>query len=108
MKVLTSFKNGLLVLYFEGELDHHESRDVAQRLERILEEYLPRDCAMDLSGLRFMDSSGIAVILRVYRRMKEMGGRAWVENPGTQPLRVLDASGIDRVVKISLSEGVRS
>lgn len=108
MKVLTSYKNGLLVLYFEGELDHHESKDMAQRIERILEEYLPQDCVMDLSGLRFMDSSGIAVLLRVYKRMREMGGSAWVENPDRQPLRVIDASGIDRIMKITVEEGARA
>ena len=106
MKVLTSYKNGLLTLYFKGELDHHEAKDATERIERLIDEYLPRDCIMDMSGLTFMDSSGIAVIMRIYRRLNETGGRAWVENPARQPMRVLDASGIDRLVKISVQGGV--
>ena len=47
-----------------------------------------------------MDSSGIAVIMRVHKRMNDMCGKAWVENPNGQPLRVLDASGIDRVIRV--------
>jgi len=50
-----------------------------------------------------MDSSGIALIIRVSRRMKEVGGRAWIENPAKQPMRVIDASGIDRLVPVALS-----
>lgn len=34
-----------------------------------------------------------------------MNGRAWVENPLDNPLRVLDAAGIDRVVKIIVKAG---
>ena len=69
-------------------------------IENLIDEYMPRDCVIDLSKLSFMDSSGIAVILRVHKRMNDMFGKAWVENPAGQPLRVLDASGIDRVISV--------
>lgn len=101
MKLLTVQRNGQLILYFKGDLDHHNAKNVMKKIESIIDDYLPRDCIMDLSGLSFMDSSGIAIILRVTKRLNEMGGRAWVENPGLQPLRVIDASGIDRIVKVS-------
>ncbi|MGI5936730.1 MAG: anti-sigma factor antagonist [Oscillospiraceae bacterium] len=101
MKILSSYKNGRLTLYFKGELDHHSAKKAIDTIDQLIDEYLPRDCVMELSGLTFMDSSGIAVILRVYKRMNEMGGRAWAENPRRQPMRVIDASGIDRIVKIS-------
>jgi anti-anti-sigma factor len=47
-----------------------------------------------------MDSSGIALILRISRAMGRMGGRAWIEDPAPQPLRVIDAGGIERLVPI--------
>ena len=73
-------------------------------IEELLDEYMPRDCVLDLSGLDFMDSSGIAVIIKVSRRMKTMGGRAWIENPAKQPQRVIDAAGIDRLVPVALGK----
>ena len=56
-----------------------------------------------------MDSSGIAVILRLHKRMKLTGGRLAVIDPAPQPLRVLDASGIERLVPIAMTikEGQR-
>ena len=101
MKVLSSYKDGRLTLFFHGELDHHEAAAALRRITRTLDDYLPRDCVVDLQGLTFMDSSGIALILKIARLMAETGGRAWVENAGRQPLKVLDASGIDRLVKIA-------
>jgi stage II sporulation protein AA (anti-sigma F factor antagonist) len=68
---------------------------------RTLDDYLPQDCVVDMGSLTFMDSSGIALILKISRLMGQTGGRAWVENAKGQPLKVIDASGIERLIKIS-------
>ena len=104
MQIYTSYAEGRLTLYLQGELDHHEARDLMKTIDKILDEYLPRDCVMDLSALSFMDSSGIALILKVYKRLKDTGGRMWIENAVNQPLKVIDASGIERIIKISVSK----
>ena len=100
MKIYSTENNGCLRLSFTGELDHHGAKPAMKTIDGLIDEYLPRNLIMDLSELSFMDSSGIALILRTNRRMADMGGRAWVENPFGQPLRVLNASGIDRVVRV--------
>lgn len=103
MNIATEFNAGRLTIFLNGELDHHEARETIGAIERLLDEYMPRDCALDMSGLSFMDSSGIAIIIRVSRRMKNLGGRAWIENPAKQPQRVIDAAGIDRLVPVAIS-----
>ena len=101
MELSSEFSSGRLTVYLSGELDHHSSRNILQELDELLDEYLPRDCAINLSRLSFMDSSGIALIIRISRRMSALGGRTWIENPAKQPFRVLDASGIQRLVPIA-------
>lgn len=101
MNISTAFAAGRLTIYLAGELDHHEARGAIRSIDELLDEYLPRDCVLDMSGLSFMDSSGIALIIRMSRRMKNLGGRAWIENPAKQPLRVIDGSGIDRLVPVA-------
>ena len=108
MKVYSAYRDGVLTIFLHGELDHHEIRQSMTAIERLLDEYLPRDCILDLSHLKFMDSSGIALILKLHRRMRECGGRAWVENAAAQPMRVIDASGIERLVKIAAREEARA
>lgn len=104
MDISTAFSAGRLTVYLRGELDHHEARGLMRSIEEMIDEYLPRDCALDLSQLSFMDSSGIAVIIGASRRMKILGGRAWIENPAKQPMRVIDASGIDRLVPVTTNK----
>lgn len=104
MNISTAFSAGRLTVYLAGELDHHEARSAMRGIDELLDEYMPRDCVLDMSGLSFMDSSGIAVIIRITRRMRELGGRTWIENPAKQPQRVIDASGIDRLVPVAVSK----
>jgi len=102
MKIYSQENDGCLRLAFSGELDHHGAKSAMKTIENLIDEHLPHECVMDLSELSFMDSSGIALILLVRKRMSDICGSAWVENPAGQPLRVLETSGIDRVIKVCL------
>lgn len=101
MRITADYSAGRLTIYLIGELDHHSARDALAQIERLLDEYMPRDAVLDMSGLTFMDSSGIALILKTERRMRSGGGRACIANPAKQPLRVLDASGIERKIPVT-------
>ena len=101
MRVAAKLKDGRLHIYLSGDLDHHGAKAAMTEIEEEIDLALPRDCVIDMSGLTFMDSSGIAVILKTHKRMNELGGRTWVENVPKQPMRVLDASGIERLIRIS-------
>ena len=101
MKISSAYQEGRLTAYLEGELDQHQAREGLKSLEELLDAYLPRDLVLDLSALSFMDSSGIALMIRLSRRMKSTGGRMWIENPARQPKRVIDAAGIDRLIPVA-------
>ena len=101
MQLSITFKDGQLELRLIGELDHHAAKEAMQQIGQAIDLYLPRDCVMDLGELTFMDSSGIAVVLNTHKRMTELGGKAHVRNVPRQPMKVLTASGIYRVVEIA-------
>ena len=100
MTVTPSFTAGRLTLFLRGELDQHEARRASERIAELIDEYLPRDCVLDLGDLSFMDSSGIAVIVKAGRHVRAIGGRLWVENPAGQALRVIDAAGLERMIPV--------
>ena len=101
MNIQTYMESGKLILELVGELDHHAAGEIMTAIESKIDRYLPRDCVLDLKKLTFMDSSGIAVIIKTYKRMQEIGGRTCVDNVPVQPMKVLDASGIERIIKIT-------
>jgi stage II sporulation protein AA (anti-sigma F factor antagonist) len=105
MTIEERFSGGELTLSFRGELDHHAARRATRKLELAVDKHLPGACVLDLGGLTFMDSSGIALIIKARRRAGELGASLRVVGVGRQPGRVLTAAGIDRLVSIeALSE----
>lgn len=89
-----------LVLEFSGELDHHGAKNALKEVELSIDAALPRMLILDLSGVTFMDSSGIALILRSQQRMQLLEGSVVVRGVPPQARRVLDAAGIGRLVTI--------
>ena len=89
-----------LLLELSGELDHHGARDALREVELAIDAALPRMLVLDFSGVTFMDSSGIALILRTQQRMQLLDGSVQVRNVPAQARRVLDAAGIGRLVNI--------
>ena len=86
-----------LLLEMKGELDHHGARNALRELELSIDAALPKKLVLDLAGVTFMDSSGIALILRAQQRMQLLDGSLLVPQ---QARRVLDAAGIGRLVTI--------
>ena len=89
-----------LLLEFSGELDHHGARNALREVEIAIDAALPQSLILDFSGVTFMDSSGIALILRSQQRMRLMEGSVVLRNVPEQARRVLDAAGIGRLVSI--------
>ena len=51
----------------DGELDHHSAERVRKRLDREILKSGDHEILLDLSGLTFMDSSGVGVLLGRYK-----------------------------------------
>ena len=94
---MTSFlQDKRLTIALKGEIDHHSAKDTM----RIIDIYLPMVCVLDFRDVTFMDSSGIAIVIHAIRRMRELRGVVRVENVPPQPMKVLKASGMERIVVI--------
>ena len=98
MEVSASCRERRLTLRLRGDLDHHGARGLIQRAEQEIDMSLPLQLTLDMEGVTFMDSSGIAVVMRCRQRMRELGGTVTLRHVSPQPRKVFDASGISRLV----------
>lgn len=98
MAVTCTGENRVLTAAISGEVDHHRAREIMGELDRCIEAGLPRVLTLDLGGVTFMDSSGIAVLLRAHRRVAALGGMVRVVHVPDQAAKVLRAAGIDRLM----------
>ena len=88
-----------LTALVDGELDHHGAKSVMEELDRRIDLVQPRELTLDLGGLTFTDSSGIAVLLRAHRRMGQVRGAMRVVNTPDQAGRVFKAAGLERIIR---------
>ncbi len=75
-----------------GELDMASAPPLQDRLLALVGE--GRRVVLDLSGLTFMDSSGLNLLLGVARAAGEQGGALTVAAVSAEVRRVLDLSGV--------------
>ena len=101
MAVTCTGEGRVLRAALSGEVDHHRARAIMEELNRQIDLELPRELTIDLAGVTFMDSSGIAVLLRAWRRVGELGGSVQVVNVPTQAAKVLKTAGLDKLMKFA-------
>ena len=98
---LTSFlQDKRLTIALKGEIDHHSAKDTIRVVGNKIDLYLPGVCVLDFREVGFMDSSGIAIVISAIRHMREIGGKVLLRDVPAQPMKVLLASGIDKIVQI--------
>ena len=98
---LTSFlETGRLTVVLTGEIDHHRAKNYIQAICAKIEAYSPNICILDFGDVTFMDSSGIAVVINSMRTMKQIDGQLQLSGMGPQPMKVFQASGIDKLIEI--------
>jgi anti-sigma B factor antagonist len=54
---------------------------------------------VDLSGIEFMDSSGLGALVGCLKSARQAGGDLRIANPTKQVLMVLQLSNIDRILR---------
>ncbi len=80
-----------------GELDHHAAGEVREKIDTALLRQNIRVLRIDLSGLTFMDSSGVGLIMGRYRLVRSLGGTLTVTGAGERLRAMLRLAGLDKL-----------
>ena len=100
MQMKTYSADGNLVVKLDGEIDHHSSKEIKEKLDRLIGETRPHKMVLELSDIDFMDSSGLGLILGRYRRLSELGAKMYIKNPSIRAEKILVMAGVDKLIKI--------
>jgi anti-anti-sigma factor len=93
-------RGNLVVARLRGELDISEAADVGERIASSLEPSA-RGAVVDLTGLSFMDSSGVAMLFALSRRLASHRQELRIVAPSQGPVgRVLDIVGFGRAATV--------
>ena len=86
------------------EIDHHHAEAVSEMADRQILQNQVNNVVFDFEATKFMDSSGIGLIMGRCRMMEEYSGKVRISGVSGQLRKVMRLSGIDRIAEI---EGAR-
>ncbi|WP_138204647.1 anti-sigma F factor antagonist [Haloimpatiens lingqiaonensis] len=89
-----------VIAYMMGELDHHSAEEVRNKIDNRLDVERVNKLIMDFSGVTFMDSSGIGVVIGRYKRLSRNGGKVVVTNVTGSVSRVFELSGMFKIINL--------
>jgi len=90
-----------LLVRLLGELDHHTAAKIREEADRMLRSTNAVNIIFDFSDLSFMDSSGIGMIMGRFKKVRTLGGRVAAFGVNAQILRIMEMSGIDKIIKLT-------
>ncbi len=99
MEINAQKRGPKLYAALSGELDQHSAEKARIMLDTMLHDITVRELTLDLSGVTFMDSAGLGVILGRYKTVKMRGGRLVVTGVSASIDRIFRMSGIYTLVE---------
>ena len=101
MTTTSTVDNGILFVRLSGDLIG--SPDTDQLLQTI-NYHLGEDinpCAVDLSGIRYINSTGIGVLVSLLTKFRSRGGEMVLINPADHPKKMLAITKLNNIFTVS-------
>lgn len=100
LNIKFSNRGSTLIIAFAGELDHHFAEYARNKIDSELLKATTKNVVFDFTGLSFMDSSGIGVIVGRYANIIKLGGRTAIICKNPKICRILEISGILKLMPV--------
>ncbi len=94
----------VLCVRLSGELDHHTSEQMREKITKVIEDKNIRHLVLNLEKLTFMDSSGLGVILGRYKQIKQADGEMVVCAISPTIERLFQISGLFKIIRLEPGE----
>jgi anti-sigma B factor antagonist len=96
--------DGIAVVQVTGEVDVASCGVLRDSLLRVVTDEGFRGLVINLAAVRFIDSTGIGVLVGVWRRVRATTSRLTLAAPAPQLRRVLDTAGLTKILPVYATE----
>jgi stage II sporulation protein AA (anti-sigma F factor antagonist) len=102
MEVKDDFKviDGYLCIRLPQEVDHHRAAYICENADRYIVKEQVSNVVFDFEDTRFMDSSGIGIIMGRYKKISCFGGKVFAIHADKQIKRLLYLSGLSKIIEM--------
>lgn len=100
MQVDIKSENDLLIATLNGEVDHHFAEHFRKIIESEYREKNAKNILLNFKNVRFMDSSGIGMVIGRYKLATAKGGTLVACELTLEVKRIFDMSGLSKIITI--------
>ena len=93
-----------LLLRLDGELDMNTASLVRQAIDVEIEKRGIRTVILNLQDVRFVDSSGLGVIIGRYKKLLPLGGNIKITNVPPNIYKIMELSGLPKIINFYADE----
>ena len=98
LRVTTEADRGWTVVAVRGEIDISTATTFDDALQAAMAS--SDRVVIDLSGVRFMDSTGLGVLMRAHKHQDDAGATLRIAAPSDRVIRLLDVTKLDDVFAV--------
>ena len=104
MHVEIETKRDTLMARIKGEIDLATADELREIVDEQLKNKGYKAVILELSGVSFIDSSGLGFILGRYKKIKGQGGMMYIVGARPSVSRLLEISGITKLIPVYANE----
>ena len=93
-------KGNVLLIRLKADLDHHTAVAIRETADTLLARSGAKHILFDFTGVEFMDSSGIGMLIGRSRTMGFRKGRVWATGMSNRIRRLFDAAGLGQLIAV--------
>ncbi len=102
MDIQMKFEDQILVC-LDGDLDLNSVNSFKSRMDEAIGEHRA-DVSIDCAQLRYIDSTGLGVLVSILKKVKEYGGTIHITKLKPYLHKIFDVTGLTNVFEIEVSE----
>ena len=95
---------GVHVVQLEGQVRISTQNDFKDHLDKISVQYGDKTVLLEMTGVTYMNSAGIGIIVDSFKKFREHGGRLAMCNLTPDILRLFEVTKLNRFISIFESE----
>ncbi len=93
-----------LHLYIEGELDMKNANDFKNLIDLEIDKKGIRTIILHMQDLKFIDSSGLGMILGRYKKLLPLGGKVKITNVPPHLYKIMELSGLPKIIEFTADD----
>ena len=93
-----------IVAYLSGEIDHHTAKTMREAIDTMLFRKKPREVSLDFSEVKFMDSSGIGLIIGRGEVCRTVNAKLKIVGLESTQRKLVRLSGVGKIQGITIEE----